>query len=262
MVVAIIPSRYHSSRFPGKALISVGGEPLVARVARRVLQSQVAQRVLVATDHHEIARAARDAGAEVWLDAAAYRSGSDRVAAAVCARDVIVRGAGDPLWSAERSARDVTARGDTAMDVVLNVQGDEPMVSREHLEAAIAALEGNAMGTVAGPLAANAVQDPDTVKVTIDGDGRAVDFTRGASMGLAHLGIYAFTRDSLQRFAAMPTSPRERDEGLEQLRFVEAGCSIGVQVVQTRVVAINRPTDVPRVERLVCEQIQSTDLNH
>jgi 3-deoxy-manno-octulosonate cytidylyltransferase (CMP-KDO synthetase) len=228
MVIAVIPSRYHSTRFPGKALVSLGSEPLITRVARRVLESGVADRVVVATDHEEIARAARRAGAEVWEDGAEYRSGSDRVAAAARAMG-------------------------GAPEVVLNVQGDEVMVDREVLERAVAALPGNVMGTVAAPLDGEGLGDPDTVKVRLcEAGNRAADFSRTGvetARPLAHVGVYSFTPATLRRFTRLPTSRREREEGLEQLRFLEAGLPIGVRVLERRqVVAVNRPGDLVRVQ--------------
>jgi len=230
MVTAVIPSRHRSSRFPGKALVPVGGEPLVGRVARAVIAADVARRVLVATDHEEIAAAARAAGAEVWISAAPYRSGSDRVAAALA-------------WLGQEPA------------AVLNVQGDEALVSPEMLRAALCALDGNAMGTVAVPLPADPGRraSPDTVGVLWDPEaGRALDFRRGPEGGaLAHVGIYSFTPASLRRFAALRSSPRERAERLEQLRFVENGEPIGLRVVRGAAAAINRPGDVARIERIL-----------
>jgi 3-deoxy-manno-octulosonate cytidylyltransferase (CMP-KDO synthetase) len=201
-----------------------------------VLEAGVAGRVLVATDHDGIAKAARRAGAEVWLDGGDHRSGSDRVAAAMRAT------------AAEA-------------EVVLNVQGDEVMVDREILERAIAALPGNVLGTVAAPLEDGGLLDRDTVKVVLDESGnRAADFRRACTSGrrpLAHLGVYSFTPATLRRFACMPTSARERAEGLEQLRFLEAGLPIGVRVVgRRRAIAVNRPADLVRLQAVLAEQQQ------
>jgi 3-deoxy-manno-octulosonate cytidylyltransferase (CMP-KDO synthetase) len=232
MVLAVIPARYHSNRFPGKALVPVDGVPLVALVAGRVVTSGVADRVIVATDHRAVAEASRRVeGVEVWSSGQAYRSGSDRVAAAVAA------------LGAEA-------------DVVLNVQADEALVSRALLEQAVAALAGNFIGTVAVPvghLDLQLLDDPDTVKVQVDADGRAVDFSRRRLPGhpLAHVGIYSFTRDSLAEFAGRPSSVRERTERLEQLRCVEARLPIGVAVVAGGMAAVNRPGNLTRLEALL-----------
>lgn len=205
---------------------------MVALVARRVVQAGVADRVIVATDHPGVAEAARGvAGVEVWLSREAYRSGSDRVAAAVAALGV-------------------------EANLVLNVQGDEALASRALLEQAIAALAGNFIGTVAVPvghLDLQLLDDPDTVKVQVDTDGRAVDFSRQRLPGhpLAHVGIYSFTRSTLADFASRPSSARERAEGLEQLRCVEARLPIGVKVVAGRMAAVNRPANLTRLEALL-----------
>ena len=208
------------------------------RVARRVLETGVARRVVVATDHDGIADAARRAGADVWRDDHPHRTGTDRVAAAM-----------------EALAPDA--------DVVLNVQGDEAMVDREVLERAVEALSGNAMGTVAVPLHGDdrrLADDPDTAKVRLDAHGRrAVDFSRrtpGSGVAvLAHVGVYSFTPASLRQFTALSTSTRERAESLEQLRILEAGLPIGVRVLAPRpLVSVNRPVDLERLEGL-CQRM-------
>jgi 3-deoxy-manno-octulosonate cytidylyltransferase (CMP-KDO synthetase) len=232
MVIAIVPSRLHSSRFPGKALATVAGIPLVALVVERTLSSGVADQVWLATDDARIADAvaARCAGAEVHLDdCARFVCGSDRVAA-------------------------LAARLELAPDdVILNVQGDEALVNAEVLEAALAALalDGAAMGTVAAPLAPTHVDEPDVVKVTVGGDGLAGGFSRRSLDDpgqLAHIGIYAFTAGSLRAFAALPPGRAEAAQGLEQLRAVEHGMTIGVARVRCASLAVNRPEDIPRVE--------------
>jgi len=239
MILAVIPSRYLSKRFPGKALVPVDGVPLVVRVVQQVIQARVAQRVLVATDHQGIADLATAAGAEVCISSRPFNCGTDRVAHAV---------QGDPLG-----------------EVVLNVQGDEPLVDAATLRAALVALEGNQIGTVAGDLAGpGELSDADTVKVVKDGvTGQALDFFRQRSSGsartgqnscdevLAHTGIYAFHRAALARFAALPPCPRERQEGLEQLRVMQAGMHIGVGRINSATASVNRPGDVARVERVL-----------
>jgi 3-deoxy-manno-octulosonate cytidylyltransferase (CMP-KDO synthetase) len=231
MVTVVIPSRFHSTRFPGKALAPVAGVPLVVRVAEGVRESGVADRVLVATDDERIAAAVGRVGIEVWLSTEPFRSGSDRVAAAIAALD--------PDGSGP----------------VLNVQGDEALLDRRALAGALAALEGNDLGTVATPLDATAAGDRDAVKVEI-AEGRALRFDRGAIESRAplhlHLGIYGFTRDALVRFAVLPTSPGERRSDLEQLRALEHGMRIGVRLLDgPRYLAVNRPADLARAEQLL-----------
>ncbi len=232
MVIAIVPSRLHASRFPGKALATVAGVPLVALVVERTLGSGVADQVWLATDDARIADAvtARCAGARAHLDdGTRFVCGSDRVAA-------------------------LAARLELAPDdVVLNVQGDEALVNAEMLEAALAALalNGAVMGTVAAPLDPTQVDEPDVVKVTVGGDGLAAAFSRRSLDDpgqLAHVGIYAFTAGSLRTFAALPPGRAEVAQGLEQLRAVEHGMTIGVARVRRVSLAVNRPEDIPRVE--------------
>jgi 3-deoxy-manno-octulosonate cytidylyltransferase (CMP-KDO synthetase) len=229
MVTVVIPSRFHSSRFPGKPLALVAGTPLVLRVAAAVRAAGVAGRVIGATDDARIAAVLDRAGVEAWVSGDLFRTGSDRVAAAIAALD---------------------PDGDGP---VLNVQGDEVGVDRRALVGALAALEGNDLGTVATRLGDEA-GDRDAVKVVVDGEGRARSFARGELPGLSHLhlGIYSFTRAALARFAALPTTRGEREHDLEQLRALEHGLSIGVRVIDGPCRrAINRPEDVARVEALL-----------
>jgi 3-deoxy-manno-octulosonate cytidylyltransferase (CMP-KDO synthetase) len=238
MVTAVIPSRFHSSRFPGKALTPIAGIPLVVRVARAVRDAAVVDRVLVATDDERIAAAlAGEPGVGVAFSREPFRSGSDRVAAAVAALE----------------------EGDGDRSTVLNVQGDEPLVDRAALEQALAALDGNDLGTVALAARWPPGAGRDTVVVERDPrSGRALAFARAdadaPAPALVHLGIYAFTRASLARFAALPRSDAERAHDLEQLRALDHGMTIGVRVLPVSrhaYQAVNRPEDVPRVEALL-----------
>ena len=228
--MAVIPSRFQSSRFPGKALVSIDDTPLVAHVARRVLQSGIARRVLVATDDQRIAAVAAGAGAEVCFSDEPHVCGTDRVAAAVQGL------AGDD-------------------DLVLNVQGDEALVDGEMLRAALEALEGHDMGTVACRWSGEQrLEDADVVKVLLEpGGNRARQFTRDhdGQSDLVHAGIYAFQGRGLRRFAELPRSAGERAQRLEQLRAMEAGMSVGVSVLHRPTASVNRPQDVEHVQRLL-----------
>lgn len=187
--------------------------------------------MLCATDDRRIARAVDDL-VEVVVDDAPFRSGSDRVAAA---------------------ARELSGQQ------VLNVQGDEALVDATVIGAALCALHSCDIGTVAARHARPEVlAHRDTVKVH-QRDGRALSFSRATSRGrqvqgathgeLAHIGIYAYTAESLERFAALPSTPGEREAQLEQLRALEHGWRIGVEIVDVALGAINRPSDIARVER-------------
>jgi 3-deoxy-manno-octulosonate cytidylyltransferase (CMP-KDO synthetase) len=250
MIVAVIPARYRSRRFPGKPLAPVSGIPLVAHVARRVVESAVAERVIVATDDPRIAEAVARSGCavELHLSSEPFASGSDRVAEAV-----------SRLEGAE---------------VVINVQGDEALVDAAMLRAAIAALESgpSEIGTVAAPVEdPSLLDDPNAVKVAIDGEGRALAFARrleglgtaGAGGGvLHHGGVYAFTRASLVRFAALPPSRAEVEEGLEQLRALEAGMRIGVARIERPLASVNTPEDLARACALLGAAAGGGRANH
>ncbi len=210
----------------------MAGVPLVGRVTRAVIESRLADRVLVATDDERIAAAAGAAGAEVRLQRKAFRSGSDRVADAVA---------------------DLGLAGD---DVVVNVQGDEPLVDAAILGGAVQALGWSDIGTVAVPVGDELICDQDTVKVQVE-RGMALAFARDATdlpsdcQPLAHVGVYAFLAATLRRFAELPSTAAERTNGLEQLRALDHGMRIGCRIVCAPVASINRPEDVPRVEALI-----------
>jgi len=229
MALAVIPSRFHSTRFDGKPLARVGSEALVARVARRVLESGVVSQVLVATDDRRIAAAVAHLDVQVRVDPPGhpFACGTDRVAAAA---------EGYPHQR------------------IINVQGDEALVDSAALAAALRAMEGNDMGTVASSAAhPSELTSGDVVKVDVDPrTGRALDFSRRQRPRdtLAHVGLYAFWRHSLERFASLAPSPREQAEGLEQLRALEAGMSIGVGVVTSPHIGINRPADLDTLARI------------
>ena len=141
-------------------------------------------------------------------------------------------------------------------DLVINVQGDEPLVDGAVLRAALAALEGHDLGTVGVPaVPGQDLTEPDAVKVYVDDHGRARRFHRahlpGEGQPLIHVGIYAFTREALDRFAGLPVCEAERSQGLEQLRAMEAGMSVGVARVAGPLWSVNRPDDVARIEELL-----------
>lgn len=210
---AIIPARYASTRFPGKALARDTGKYLVEHVWDRVRAARSVERVVVATDDERIAAACRDFGAEVAMTPRECPSGTDR-----CAR----------------------AAEAIACDVVVNVQGDEPELDPANVDAVVAL-----MGRTEAPMATLALacedlvafRSPHVVKVVRDARGRALYFSRAAiphyrdgpfQRFLQHVGIYAYRKDFLRTLAALPPSPLERTEALEQLRVLEAGYEIAV----------------------------------
>ena len=216
--IAIIPARFESTRLPGKALASIAGHPMVWHVAARTRRARGLARVIVATDDCRIVDAVAATGAEAVLTRADHPSGTDRLA-------------------------EVAAGLDAA--VVVNVQGDLPLLDPAMVEVLVARMLGDAtlpMATLACPIFDEAEwRSPHVVKVVCDAAGRALYFSRsplphdrdgtrraGEPLGWRHIGMYAYRRDVLLRLAALPPSPLERRERLEQLRALEHGIAIGV----------------------------------
>ncbi|MDH7514463.1 MAG: 3-deoxy-manno-octulosonate cytidylyltransferase [Bacteroidota bacterium] len=246
--VIIIPARYRSTRFPGKPLASIAGIPMIRRVFEQCAQARCASRILVATDDERIAETVRAFGGDVVMTPTGIATGTERVAHAAAATD---------------------CRPD---EVIVNVQGDEPLIEPAVIDAAAACIVGTDadIGTCASPLQdAEAFRDPMVVKVVLARDGHALYFSRapiphafhppdhgggGPVQALRHIGIYAFMRRCLERFAALPPSPLEKLEGLEQLRALEAGMRIRVAVVLSRSIAVDTPEDIPLVEARIASE--------
>lgn len=232
--MAVIPARLASTRLPRKALADICGEPMIARVARRVLAARGLDAVLVATDSEEIAQAARRTGVRAVMTSPACATGTDRIA---------------------EVAADLDA------DLILNIQGDEPLLPPAAVEALAQELadgvaRGREMATLARPLEPGEEDLPQVVKVVLAEDGTAMYFSRssvphprnpGACPMLAHVGLYGYTRSALLRLARLaPTGP-ERAEGLEQLRALGHGIRIGVSTGPWRTLAVDTPEDLERV---------------
>jgi 3-deoxy-manno-octulosonate cytidylyltransferase (CMP-KDO synthetase) len=250
-IVAIIPARFASTRLPGKPLSDIHGRSMIQRVYERASAARRPDRVLVATDDERIASVVRGFGGEALLTSPDHATGTDRVAEAAGAIDA---------------------------DVVINVQGDEPMLDPDGIDAAAGALledPSSPMATVSLPLAsAEEMLSSSVVKVVVDARGDALYFSRspiphvrrGASddlrasaeaavaRGLArkHVGLYAYRREALLRLASLPPSPLEEAEGLEQLRALFHGLRIRVApMVGEGGVAVDTPEDLRRVRELL-----------
>ncbi len=234
-IVGVIPARFASTRLPGKPLLSDTGKPLIQHVVEAASRSTRIARVVVATEDTRIAEAVRAFGGEAVMTRADHPSGTDRVA--------------------EVAAAMPEAR------IVVNLQGDEPEVSGAALDLVVAMLEadpGAPMATLATPIRSEAdYRDPSCVKVVRARSGRALYFSRGpiphhrdglpeGPPALLHLGLYAYRRDFLLGLAALPPSPLELAEKLEQLRVLEAGYPIAVGVVDEPGVGIDTPEDYRR----------------
>jgi 3-deoxy-manno-octulosonate cytidylyltransferase (CMP-KDO synthetase) len=241
----LVPARLASTRLPGKPLLDIGGLPMVVRVARQGQRSGAGQ-VVVATDATEVAAACEAHGVQHVMTRANHASGSDRLAEAC-----------------ERLGLD----GD---HVVVNVQGDEPLIEPDLIDRCAGLLAEHPdcpMGTVAHPIDETADWlNPNVVKVVLDAAGRALYFTRAAvpfhrdgapgqmpsdPAPLRHLGLYAYRAGFLRRFPSLPQAPMERTEALEQLRVLWHGERIAVHVTHTAPgTGVDTPEDLARVRAL------------
>jgi 3-deoxy-manno-octulosonate cytidylyltransferase (CMP-KDO synthetase) len=242
-VLAVIPAREAARRFPGKPLADLGGRPVVQWVHDAAASCPSFRDVIVATESDAIAERVRSFGGRVEMTSPDHPSGTDRVA-------------------------EVAERHPEA-DVVANVQGDQPFATPEMLTALVAPYfsgETPPMTTLACPLVDPAWwEDPNVVKVVRGVDGYALYFSRssiphGAAdegsvvQPLHHLGLYAFTRETVLRFPRLPPTPLEHQERLEQLRALEHGIRIKVCETERPVLEVNTPEDLQAAERLLREQ--------
>lgn len=240
--LGVIPARYASTRFPGKPLALLGGDPMVVHVLHRALEARRLDRVVVATDDERIAEAVRTADGEVRLTDPALPSGSDRVAAVVSE----LEGEGERY------------------EVVVNIQGDEPFLPGAAIDRAVDTLtqdEHAHLATLAVRATTEEFRSSDVVKVAMSTDNRAVYFSRagvphpqGQShyKPLKHVGLYVFRRDYLMRFVRLGVGALEQAEQLEQLRALEDGARIIVAVGEWPVLGVDTPQDLVRAEaRLV-----------
>lgn len=237
--LAVIPARLGASRLPRKPLRLLAGLPLVVRVWQRVSAMSVAAQCVIATDSDEVADAARAHGADVLLTSSEHPSGTDRVA-------------------------EVAARPEfRAFDAIVNVQGDEPFIAEAAVRGAVDHVTSGKfpLGTAAARAADEILEEPNVVKVVAADDGRAMYFSRAAIPYLRdaaeaplrstrvwqHIGVYAYARDALARWVALPPHPLEKIERLEQLRPLAAGLAMGVALVnEPPRVGIDTPADLTR----------------
>lgn len=238
--MAVIPARYGSTRFPGKVLAPLAGKPMVQWVCERVANSKVAE-VIVATEDARVMECVEGFGGRAVMTSAEHQTGTDRIAEAL--------------------------EGVEA-DLVLNVQGDEPLIASAVIDDLIDAMQATPqaqMGTVAVPLDPRGQDflDPNVVKVVVDDAGCALYFSRspipyprvasGDAAPLGHWGIYAFRREFLAEFVGWPQGRLEKSESLEQLRAVERGVKIAVVLTDEKAIGVDVPEDLARAEALLQE---------
>lgn len=232
-VVAVIPARYDSSRFPGKPLATILDRPMIQWVVEGVGESRTIDDIVVATDDQRIVRAVEQTRARPMMTSPDLPSGSDRVAEAVSRIQA---------------------------DVVVNVQGDEPLVRGHDLDRGIRRLvESDAVQlcSFCAPCPPEDVSSPDVVKVVLDRHGDALYFSRSPipysdspdAPYLQHVGIYIFRRSYLVQYTSWDPSPLEQRERLEQLRVLERGDSIRMVQLEKPTVGVDRPEDIERVEQ-------------
>lgn len=240
-VVAVIPARYASTRFPGKPLAPLLGRPMVLWVLERAKRVPGVDEVLVATEDPRIASVVRSAGGEAILTSPECATGSDRV------------------WEAVRGR---------PCDIVLNLQGDEPALDPLAVGELVDLHRSDPtlpMGTLASRLEDEGQhRDPNVVKVVLGEKGRCLYFSRspvphlrGCTLSQApvyrHIGVYGFRKDFLEAFTAWPQGALEKAESLEQLRALERGVALRAAVVAWAPVAVDTPSDVPEAEAALRE---------
>lgn len=228
----IIPSRYASTRLPGKPLRLIAGKTLVHRVYERACLAKVPETVIVATDHEEIEKEVKSFGGHVVMTSVNHPTGTNRLA-------------------------EVAAKL-PQYDIIVNVQGDEPLIDPDVIDRLAQDLmdhEDLDMATVATPLRKDEYEDPSAVKVVVNQKGEALYFSRSlipfprhefSVPPLKHVGIYAYRRDFLLAYAKMEQTPLEKTESLEQLRALEMGYKIGVIPVETEDIGIDTEADLKK----------------
>jgi 3-deoxy-manno-octulosonate cytidylyltransferase (CMP-KDO synthetase) len=245
-VIAIIPARYHSNRFEGKPVATILGKPMIQHVYERSKTVGMLSRVVVATDDERIAECVNSFGGEVVMTSSDHASGTDRLAEAATILDI------------------------PEQDVVVNIQGDQPLFPAEVIEqVARPLLEDPAlpMSTLIYKIVRNEeINDPNHVKTVFDRNGKALYFSRSPipfqrdpaevvpPTYYKHLGFYAYRKGFLLTFVGLPEGEWERFEKLEQLRALEYGYTIQVVLTEHDSVEVDTPDDLKRVEEMISKQ--------
>jgi len=239
--IAVIPARYASSRLPGKALADIGGKPMIEHVYRRAASARSVESVIVVTDDERICRAVRAFGGVARMTSPAHQSGTDRIA---------------------EIASDVSAA------LIVNVQGDEPLIEPAMIDEAVAPFSSDStlmMSTLRRRIDDETErQNPHVTKVVVDRDDFALFFSRAAipfvrpgspaAPAWRHVGLYVYRRECLMKLAALPPTEMEKSEALEQLRALEHG--VRIKVVETRFdsIGVDTDEDLARVRATIDKQ--------
>ncbi len=239
---AVVPSRYGSTRFPGKPLALIAGIPLLQRVVDQIRKAKGLKKILVATDDKRILDLCKKITAEAVLTDSELASGTDRIYQAV-------------LKANEKINSD---------DVVINIQGDEPLIPPQWIEKMIDYFKKNSkiqILTLAHPLTQEELENPNSVKVVLNSLEQALYFSRfpiphsklkmAEPISLKHVGVYAYRFSALEKFCNAPLSPLEKAESLEQLRALDLGIPIHVMKVAGSIQGVDVPEDVLKVEKIL-----------
>lgn len=241
--LAVIPARLASTRLPRKVLREIAGKPMLQWIVEAALASPKLDRVVVATDSDEVMALAAERGWQAMLTSPALQSGSDRVHA---------------------------VSQQIPSEIVVNIQGDEPMLRPEHIEALLTPFDRAAIDaqvtTLWTPCSPAEISDPNAVKVVLAEDGRALYFSRSTIpfdrdrsdnvVYRKHLGLYAYRRAALERFAALPQHPLETTERLEQLRLLAHNIPIYVEQTPHTTIGVDTEGDLERVAKLLTRSMQ------
>jgi 3-deoxy-manno-octulosonate cytidylyltransferase (CMP-KDO synthetase) len=239
-IIGVIPSRYAASRFPGKPLALLNGTEMIAWVIRGAKTAKKLHQVLVATDDERIAAVAQREGALVAMTDSELPSGTDRI------------------WAAVK---------DLDCDVIINIQGDEPLVDGtliDHLVAPFEKDQALQMATLAHAISPEELISPHAVKVIVDQQGNAIYFSRFSipyskdnakhtdlSAALKHIGMYGYRKSFLKSFCAAPQAEIEKAESLEQLRALAIGARIKVVIVEDQSWGVDTPDDLAKIEQIL-----------
>ena len=235
-IACIIPARYGSTRLPGKPLAMIGNKPMIQRVYEQVSKATEIHEVIVATDDERVYDAVTQFGGQVMMTRADHLTGTDRLAEVASAR--------------------------TDIDVIINVQGDEPLIDASLIDALARQFKEDPilqMGTVGCPLLEEEYNESSAVKVIVNRLGNAMYFSRSlipyprhafVAPPLKHVGMYGYNRQFLLTYAKMEPTPAELTESLEQLRALENGYTIRLITTNQRFVGVDTPEDLKRVNEI------------
>jgi 3-deoxy-manno-octulosonate cytidylyltransferase (CMP-KDO synthetase) len=266
-VLGVIPARYASTRFPGKPLIDIKGKTMIQRVYEQAQKAKSLSKVVVATDDVRIFEHVQSFGGEVVMTADTHQSGTDRCAEVIdkVNSDMIINslGTNNPVtfYSFNPKKEKLT------FDAVVNIQGDEPFIDPSQIDKVVEILKNTEGGYSIATLAIRLhnladIQNPNIVKVVFDDKGRAIYFSRSPIPYLRHIpqeewhisyefykhiGLYAYKKSVLREIAQLPPSRLEQLEALEQLRWLENGCAIGVGVTEIGTIGIDTPEDLEKI---------------